>query len=138
MAEAERIDIGVGEADGARRIAVLRGTGKAPAVIWLGGYRSDMAGTKAEALDKRGAENGQCVVRFDYSGHGRSGGDFLDGSISRWLAESSAVIEQNTDAPPILVGSSMGGYLALLTALGSFAAGTPVADFRRAAHFAAD
>ena len=127
MSVAERIDIEVGEADEARRIAVLRRPGKAPDIVWLGGYRSDMAGTKAEALDKWGAGNGQGVVRFDYSGHGASGGDFLDGSISRWLAESSAVIEQVTDSPPILVGSSMGGYLALLTALGGFAAGTPVA-----------
>jgi pimeloyl-ACP methyl ester carboxylesterase len=127
VSEAERIDIEVGEGEDARSIAVLRRQGKAPAIVWLGGYRSDMAGTKAEALDSWGGENGQGVVRFDYSGHGVSGGDFLDGSISRWLAESSAVIEQFTDAPPILVGSSMGGYLALLTALGRYAAGDPVA-----------
>ncbi|WP_436642285.1 alpha/beta hydrolase [Microbaculum sp. FT89] len=127
MSEAERTDIEIGEGEEARRIAVLRRAGTSPDIVWLGGYRSDMAGTKAEALDRWGADNGQGVVRFDYSGHGVSGGDFLDGSISRWLAESSTVIETCTDAPPVLVGSSMGGYLALLTALGRHAAGNPVA-----------
>lgn len=127
MSEAERTDIEIGEGEEARRIAVLRRDGTAPDIVWLGGYRSDMAGTKAEALDRWGAGAGQGVVRFDYSGHGVSGGDFLDGSISRWLAESSTVIETCTDAPPVLVGSSMGGYLALLTALGRHAAGNPVA-----------
>ncbi|MCT8970828.1 alpha/beta hydrolase [Microbaculum marinisediminis] len=127
MSEAERTDIEIGEGEEARSIAVLRRDGTAPDIVWLGGYRSDMAGTKAEALDRWGADAGQGVVRFDYSGHGVSGGDFLDGSISRWLAESSTVIETCTDALPVLVGSSMGGYLALLTALGRHAAGNPVA-----------
>lgn len=127
MAEAERIDIEIGEATETRRIAVLRRGGDAPAIVWLGGFRSDMTGTKAEALDRWASDTGRACVRFDYSGHGRSGGDFLDGTISRWLAESAAVIDEFAPAPPILVGSSMGGFLALLTALGRFAAGTPIA-----------
>jgi len=127
VSEAERIDFEIGEDDEARRIAVLRRPGKLPDILWMGGYRSDMAGTKAEALDQWGAQTGQGVVRFDYSGHGVSGGDFLDGSISRWLAESSAVIEKFTESPPVVIGSSMGGYLALLIALGQYAAGTPLA-----------
>ncbi len=127
MSEAERIDIEVGDGEETRRIAVLRRPGRAPDVVWLGGYRSDMAGTKAEMLDRWGGETGRGVVRFDYSGHGVSGGDFLDGSISRWLAESAAVIERFTEAPPILIGSSMGGFLSLLTALGRHAAGSPIA-----------
>lgn len=127
MSEAEPIDIGIGEGDEARSIAVLRRAGRAPDIVWLGGYRSDMIGTKAEALDAWAGETGRGAIRFDYSGHGMSGGDFLDGSISRWLAESSAVVEQYAKAPPVLVGSSMGGFIALLLALGRFAAGDPVA-----------
>ncbi|MEJ8570886.1 alpha/beta hydrolase [Microbaculum marinum] len=126
MDEAARSDIEIGEGAEARSIAVLRRTGKAPDIVWLGGYRSDMAGTKAEALDRWAAGEGRGAVRFDYSGHGQSGGDFFDGSISRWLAESSTVIDAYTEAPPILVGSSMGGFLSLLLALGRFAAGKPL------------
>ena len=65
-----------------------------PGLVWLGGYRSDMIGTKAEALDQWAAENGQSCLRHDYSGHGESGGEFIDGTISRWLEESLAVFEQ--------------------------------------------
>src|SRR5690606_14250904 len=85
----------------------------APGLFWLGGYRSDMAGSKAGALDAFGERHGLAVTRFDYSGHGQSGGDFLDGTISRWLEEALAVFAL-TEGPQIVVGSSMGGWLALL------------------------
>lgn len=97
-------------------IAVRRRLGASPGVIWLGGYRSDMAGTKARALDDWAAERGRACLRHDYSGHGESGGDFHDGTISRWLAQSLAVFETYTDGPQILVGSSMGAWIALLMA----------------------
>ena len=94
-------------------IAVRRRRGRAPGLVWLGGYRSDMLGTKAEQLDLWAAENGHACVRHDYSGHGESGGAFRDGTISRWLAESLAVFRHFTDGPQILVGSSMGAWIAL-------------------------
>ena len=107
------VEVGVG-AD-LRRIATLRRPGKSPGLFWLGGYRSEMTGSKAEALDAYGAEKGLAVTRFDYSGHGQSGGDFRDGTISRWLEESLAVFAL-TEGPQVVVGSSMGGWLALLLA----------------------
>ena len=87
----------------------------APGIFWLGGYRSDMLGAKAGALDQLGEELGLAVTRFDYSGHGQSGGDFLDGTISRWLEEALAVFALTT-GPQVVVGSSMGGWLAVLLA----------------------
>lgn len=87
-----------------------------PGVFWLGGFKSDMKGTKAAALDAWAAENGRACVRFDYSGHGESGGEFTDGTISRWLAESVAVYSAFCKGPQVVVGSSMGGWLALLLA----------------------
>ena len=92
-----------------RRAAVKPG----PAVIWLGGYKSDMEGTKALALDAFAAETGFEAIRFDYSGHGVSGGAFKDGTISRWLEETLAVITHFAPGETILVGSSMGGWIAL-------------------------
>jgi pimeloyl-ACP methyl ester carboxylesterase len=103
----------VGAKDGARDIAILQRPGGVPGVFWLGGYRSDMVGTKATTLDTFGAANALAVTRFDYSGHGQSGGAFLDGTISRWLEEALAVFATTT-GPQIVVGSSMGGWLALL------------------------
>jgi pimeloyl-ACP methyl ester carboxylesterase len=105
----------VGEGAESRRIAMLRRPGKAPGIFWLGGYRSEMTGSKATALDDFGGANGLAVTRLDYSGHGQSGGDFLDGTISRWLEEALAVFAL-TDGPQVVVGSSMGGWLALLLA----------------------
>ncbi len=110
----ESFRIPVGEGAAARDIAVARRAGKAPGMFWLGGFRSDMAGSKATALDTLGAETGLAVTRFDYSGHGRSGGRFEDGTISRWLEETREVFLGVTKGPQIVVGSSMGGYLALL------------------------
>jgi pimeloyl-ACP methyl ester carboxylesterase len=98
---------------GDRQIAVLRRTGRAPGLFWLSGFRSDMTGSKASAVDNYGAEHGLGVTRLDYSGHGQSGGDFNQGTISRWLEEATAVFETTTGRQ-ILVGSSMGGYIALL------------------------
>ena len=98
---------------GDRRIAVERRAGRPPGLFWLGGFRSDMTGSKAQALDRFGAEHGLAVTRFDYSGHGQTGGDFNLGSISRWLEESLAVFDTTT-GPQIAIGSSMGGWLALL------------------------
>jgi pimeloyl-ACP methyl ester carboxylesterase len=125
--DAESFQVDIGEGESARRIAVLRRAGKAPPLVWLGGFRSDMTGTKAAALDAWAAETGRTMIRFDYSGHGQSGGDFLDGTLSRWLAESYAVVDAFCKDPPVLIGSSMGGCLAMLMALGRFAAGTPLA-----------
>jgi pimeloyl-ACP methyl ester carboxylesterase len=105
----------VGKDAEARDIAVEQRSGKAPGLFWLGGFRSDMMGSKAMALDALGAENGLAVTRFDYSGHGISGGDFNHGTISRWLEEAEAVFA-TTSGPQIIVGSSMGGWLALLLA----------------------
>jgi pimeloyl-ACP methyl ester carboxylesterase len=99
-----------------RQIAVLHRPGRAPGVFWLGGLNSDMEGTKAEALDLWAAETGRACTRFDYSGHGRSAGRFEDGTISDWLAEAEAVFDRFTHGPQVVVGSSMGGWLALLLA----------------------
>lgn len=103
----------VGSAAAAREIAILERKGAGPGLFWLGGFRSDMAGSKAEALDALGAEKGLAVTRFDYSGHGVSTGEFLEGTISRWLKEALAIFA-TTSGPQIVVGSSMGGWLALL------------------------
>jgi pimeloyl-ACP methyl ester carboxylesterase len=85
-----------------------------PGLVWLGGFKSDMKGTKAAALDAWAEANGRACLRFDYSGHGESGGDFTDGTIGRWLEESVAVYRAFAKGPQVLVGSSMGGWLALL------------------------
>ena len=94
-------------------IAVRARPGQNPGLVWLGGYRSDMIGTKAEEIDRWAGENGHACTRHDYSGHGESGGKFDEGTISRWLAESLAVFRQITEGPQILIGSSMGGWVAL-------------------------
>jgi pimeloyl-ACP methyl ester carboxylesterase len=98
----------------ARQIAVRRREGGSPGLFWLGGFKSDMRGTKAEALDRWAQENGRAMTRFDYSGHGESGGNFTDGSIGRWLEESLAVFGTFCRGPQVVIGSSMGGWLALL------------------------
>jgi len=94
-------------------IAVRHSDGRAPGLVWLGGYRSDMIGTKAETLDTWAAAAGHEFTRHDYSGHGESGGRFEDGTISRWLEESLAVFRAFTHGRQILIGSSMGAWIAL-------------------------
>jgi pimeloyl-ACP methyl ester carboxylesterase len=84
--------------------------------LWLGGFKSDMRGTKAAALDAWAEQNGRACTRFDYSGHGESGGSFVDGTIGRWLEESLAVFTQCCPGPQVVIGSSMGGWIALLLA----------------------
>ncbi|GAA5625992.1 hypothetical protein Brsp05_01263 [Brucella sp. NBRC 12953] len=99
--------------DGAK-IAVRNRAGQvAPGIVWLGGYRSDMLGTKAVVLDEWAEKTGHSALRLDYSGHGESGGDFNQGTISRWLNESLTVLDKYAEGPQILVGSSMGGWIAL-------------------------
>ncbi len=104
----------VGTGPAARRIAIRVREGAVPGLFWLGGFKSDMKGTKAEALDRWAGEHGRAMVRFDYSGHGESGGNFLDGTIGRWLEESLAVFDAFCRGPQVAIGSSMGGWLALL------------------------
>ena len=90
--------------------------GQRPGLVWLGGFKSDMQGSKAVALDAWAGEHGRAAVRFDYSGHGESGGEFADGTIGSWLEDSVAVFERFCDGPQVLIGSSMGGWMALLLA----------------------
>jgi pimeloyl-ACP methyl ester carboxylesterase len=99
-----------------RRIAYRRTPGAGPGVVFLGGFRSDMEGTKALHLEAWAQANGRAFLRFDYSGHGQSGGAFEDGSIGDWVEDAAAVIAAQTEGPQILVGSSMGGWIALLLA----------------------
>jgi pimeloyl-ACP methyl ester carboxylesterase len=108
--------IEVGQASDARRIAVRARAGGSPGLFWLGGFKSDMQGTKALALDAWAAEKNRALVRFDYSGHGESGGDFIDGTVGRWLEESVTVFEQFCIGAQVVIGSSMGGWMALLLA----------------------
>jgi pimeloyl-ACP methyl ester carboxylesterase len=110
------VRIEIGRAGEMRQIAVRARAGLSPGLLWLGGFKSDMQGTKALALDGWAAEHGRGCVRFDYSGHGESGGAFVDGTIGRWLEESVAVFDRFCRGPQIVIGSSMGGWLALLLA----------------------
>lgn len=95
------------------RIALRHSEGATPGVVWLGGFKSDMAGTKAETLNQWATQNGRAFLRHDYSGHGESGGHFVDGTISKWLAQSLAVFRRFSTGPQVLVGSSMGAWIAL-------------------------
>jgi pimeloyl-ACP methyl ester carboxylesterase len=116
-AELQFLEVGAGAET--RRIAFRRRLSQQrnrAGLVWLCGFKSDMASTKATALDEYCGMSGRALLRFDYSGHGASGGRFEEGTIARWLEESLAVIRAATDGPQILVGSSMGGYLALLAA----------------------
>jgi pimeloyl-ACP methyl ester carboxylesterase len=106
-----------------RRIACLLTPGRGPLVAFLGGFRSDMEGTKALHLQAWAEATGRAFLRFDYSGHGRSGGTFEAGCIGDWAADARAAVAAATSAPVVLVGSSMGGWIALLLAR----AGLPVA-----------
>jgi pimeloyl-ACP methyl ester carboxylesterase len=88
-----------------------------PGVVFLGGFKSDMTGTKAVALEAFAQRRGQAFLRFDYRGHGRSSGRFEEGTIGLWLDDTLAMLDELTEGPQILVGSSMGGWIMLLAAL---------------------
>jgi pimeloyl-ACP methyl ester carboxylesterase len=104
----------VGTGNAGRRIAVRSFAGAAPALLWLGGFKSDMKGIKAEALDRWAHDQERGITRFDYSGHGESDGDFAQGTVGRWLEESLAVCAAYCRGPQVVIGSSMGAWLALL------------------------
>jgi pimeloyl-ACP methyl ester carboxylesterase len=99
-----------------RRIAYHRTAGAGPGVVFLGGFKSDMGGTKAVHLDAWARARGRAFLRFDYSGHGESSGAFEEGAIGDWAADAMAAIAALTGGPQVLVGSSMGGWIALLVA----------------------
>ncbi len=111
MATTGRLDRGDGV-----ELAWAREEGRSPTVVFLPGFRSDMTGDKATGLAAYCAARGQAMLRFDYSGHGASGGRFEDGTVGHWAGDALAIIDQVSEGPLILVGSSMGGWIALLTA----------------------
>lgn len=98
-------------------IAYHHHAGRGPGVLFCGGFMSDMTGTKAMALEAFARDRGQAFTRFDYRGHGQSSGAFRDGTIGRWKSDALAVLDRVIDGPVIVVGSSMGGWIALLLAL---------------------
>jgi pimeloyl-ACP methyl ester carboxylesterase len=106
----------VGDGEERRRIAHLSQEGVGAPVVWLGGFCSDMRATKAEALARWAREAGRAFIRFDYAGHGESGRDFARWTLSHWLEDALAVIGARCGRQPILVGSSMGGWVALQAA----------------------
>lgn len=99
-----------------RRLAFAQSAGRGVGVVFLGGFRSDMGGTKALHLAEWAAARGTPFLRFDYSGHGQSSGDFAEGCIGDWRDDAADIIAARTRGPQILVGSSMGGWIALLLA----------------------
>jgi pimeloyl-ACP methyl ester carboxylesterase len=131
--EAGFLDRGDGE-----RVAWRKVDGVGPTVVWLGGFMSDMAGTKAQALADWALANGRAFLRFDYLGHGESSGAFRDGTISRWREDALAVLEALTEGTLVLVGSSMGGWISCLVAaviperLHALVLIAPAADFTEA------
>jgi pimeloyl-ACP methyl ester carboxylesterase len=103
--------------DDGETLAWKRVEGEGATVLWLGGFRSDMGGSKAQTLADWAQTKGRSYLRFDYFGHGESSGAFVDGTIGRWRADVLAVIDELTTGPLVLVGSSMGGWIACLAAL---------------------
>lgn len=99
-----------------RALAYQRLPGQTPGIVFLGGFRSDMTGTKARFLEAFARDRGQAFLRFDYTGHGASSGDFLDGCIGDWARDAGDALAHLTEGPQILVGSSMGGWISLLLA----------------------
>jgi pimeloyl-ACP methyl ester carboxylesterase len=99
-----------------RRLAYRQSKGAGPGVVFLGGFKSDMEGTKAVHLENWARAQGRAFLRFDYSGHGQSSEEFTAGCIGDWAEDAMAVIAALTDGPQVLVGSSMGGWIALLCA----------------------
>ena len=102
------------DVNGKRKIAMRRRAGQGTPIVWIGGFRSDMMSTKALALDEYAARHNLPMIRFDYAAHGESGGEFETFGISDWLEDTLAVLDTLGDAKPVLVGSSMGGWLTLL------------------------
>ncbi|GAB4517070.1 MAG: alpha/beta hydrolase [Parvularculaceae bacterium] len=98
-------------------IAYLSHKGRAPGLVWLGGFRSDMRGGKANFVWSKAIADGRSCLRFDYSGHGESSGEFDEGTISSWTSDAEFMLDSKTDGPQILIGSSMGGWIAGLLAL---------------------
>lgn len=126
-----------------RRIAYHRSAGQGPGIVFLGGFKSDMGGTKAMHLETWATAQGRAFLRFDYSGHGQSSGDFLDGCIGDWFADAMAAITTLTTGPQLLVGSSMGGWISLLVArampqrVAGFVGIAPAPDFTEDSMWAA-
>ena len=104
------------ETDQGRRLAYHRFSGREPGVVFLGGLRSDMTGTKAVHLEAWARRTGRAFLRFDYSGHGESSGEFAEGCIGDWAEDAETAIKALTEGPVVLVGSSMGGWISLLMA----------------------
>jgi pimeloyl-ACP methyl ester carboxylesterase len=113
MASAELLFLDIGE----RRIAFRQRVGFGPTLVFLPGYASDMEGTKALALDAFAERRGLAMLRLDYSGTGSSGGRFEDGTLAAWLEEALAAVDRLTEGPLVVIGSSMGGWIALHLAL---------------------
>ena len=113
MSRAPDPDIQFLELSDAPRLAYRRREGGGPTILFLPGYASDMEGTKALALDAFAAERGLAMLRFDYSGTGSSDGRFEEGTLARWTDEATAVLDRLSDGPVVLIGSSMGGWIAL-------------------------
>ena len=99
-----------------RQRPAVTGGAPGPGLVWLGGFKSDMRSSKAERLEMWAAAEGRAMLRFDYSGHGESDGAFEKGTIGQWMRQSLAMVRALTTGPQILVGSSMGGWIALLVA----------------------
>jgi pimeloyl-ACP methyl ester carboxylesterase len=123
VAEPELQFLDVDGARGRRRIAFLKRAGARPAVLWFGGFRSDMTSTKAARIDAWCRERGCAMVRMDYAGHGKSDGRFRDFVFSDWIEDAEAVLDHLADGPAVVVGSSMGGWIATLIAKRRMAAG---------------
>lgn len=99
------------------RLAYQKTEGVGPTVIWCGGLKSDMDGSKAVHLEQWAQKKGRAYIRFDYFGHGVSDGDFIEGTISRWASDVVAFIDAFCEDGVVLIGSSMGGWASLLAAM---------------------
>ncbi len=117
MTEPASNDPGTIDRPGGHSLAYHATPGGLPGVVFLGGFASDMTGTKALALEEHCRKRGRAYLRFDYLGHGQSSGAFADGTIGRWADDAIAALDQLTEGPQVLVGSSMRGWIMLLAAL---------------------
>jgi pimeloyl-ACP methyl ester carboxylesterase len=116
MRDSDQKRIKLFERPGLPSLAYCATAGAGPGIVFLGGFGSDMTGTKATALEEAAVARGHAFLRLDYSGHGQSGGRFVDGTIGDWFADALGVFDAMTTGPQIVVGSSMGGWIALLLA----------------------